>query len=279
MKRLGCAGGSAGIGAFVTNPIETLRVRFQVEPAATRPLSILAFGAELVKNEGFFGGLMLPGNSSWVASMSAAFGLRMMLYDPLRDAIDKLAGGGGSSNAFAAGICTGSLTNALACPFFNAKTRLQACAGAAEGRGLLTELAAVTREGGLTAHYAGGWALFIRGGFLSGGQLWGYNVSKGLFKAQGVKEGPSVHVACSVFAAACAAVLSAPADITLNRYQAALKLGTGAYASAGEVALELVRTEGPLALFRGAGLQFAKVCPVFLLTMPLYEQLRRLVGL
>ena len=61
--------------------------------------------------------------------------------------------------------------------------------------------------------------------------------------------------------------------------KASLKVGSNLYGSAGEVALEIVRSEGALSLFRGASLQFAKVCPVFFFTMPLYEQLRRLVGL
>lgn len=121
-KTLGCSAASGGIGAFVTSPVECLRVRFQVEPAATRPSAILAFGGNIIKSEGFLKGLFLPGNAAWCASMSSAFGLRMVLYDPLRDAIDRLNAEGGSTNAFLAGICTGCLTNALSCPLFNAKS-------------------------------------------------------------------------------------------------------------------------------------------------------------
>lgn len=157
--------------------------------------------------------------------------------------------------------------------------RLQSFAGAAAERGLVGELVAVQQYGGFAAQYAGVSALFVRGGFLSGGQLWGYNFSKSTFKEAGFTEGPLIHAACSTFSAACASLLSAPADICLNRYQAALKVGSSAYASPGEVALQIVRSEGALSLFRGASLQFAKVCPVFFFTMPLYEQLRRLVGL
>ena len=122
IKTLGCSAASGGIGAFVTSPIECLRVRFQVEPAATRPSAILAFGTQIVQKEGFLHGLFLPGNAAWSASMASAFGLRMMLYDPLRTAIDGFVGGGGSANAFAAGVCTGCMTNALSCPLFNAKS-------------------------------------------------------------------------------------------------------------------------------------------------------------
>ena len=79
-------------------------------------------------------------------------------------------------------------------------------------------------------------------------------------------------------AAGCAAVLSLPPDIVLNRYQGAPRMGV-AYRSVAHCLSELVRNEGGLALFRGLGPQYAKLAPIFLFTLPLYEQLRRLAGL
>ena len=75
-----------------------------------------------------------------------------------------------------------------------------------------------------------------------------------------------------------AAVLSLPPDIVLNRYQGAPRMGV-AYRSVAHCLSELVRNEGGLALFRGLGPQYAKLAPIFLFTLPLYEQLRRLAGL
>ena len=46
-----------------------------------------------------------------------------------------------------------------------------------------------------------------------------------------------------------------------------------------ECTAELVGQEGWLSLFRGLGPQYMKLAPIFLVTLPLYEQMRRLAGL
>ena len=51
------------------------------------------------------------------------------------------------------------------------------------------------------------------------------------------------------------------------------------YTSVVHCLTELVRTEGVLALFRGLGPQYGKLAPIFLITLPIYEQLRKLAGL
>mmetsp|Transcript_10789 Transcript_10789/g.35702 ORF Transcript_10789/g.35702 Transcript_10789/m.35702 type:complete len:155 (-) Transcript_10789:493-957(-) len=93
------------------------------------PTSLFSFGLSIVRNEGYLRGLHLCGLSGWIASMSCAFGARMAMYDPVRGAINRLCGTSNSGTAFAAGLCTGALSNFAACPLFLAKTRIQAAAG------------------------------------------------------------------------------------------------------------------------------------------------------
>ena len=91
-------------------------------------------------------------------------------------------------------------------------------------------------------------------------------------------EGPAFHLICSLIAAASAAALSTPPDVVLNRYQGDSVLEVRHH-SVASCAASIVRQEGILALWRGVGPNFAKIAPVFLVTLPLFEQLRRLVGL
>ena len=279
-RRLGAAGTAAGIAALITNPVEILRVRFQLEPPATRPPSVFTFARDLVKQEGFVKGFMQPGVLAWMCSMGVAFSFRMVMYEPLRESIERATNSKPTpATAFVAGLATGALTNAAACPFFNVKALQQSRPAAASPSGsFLTELAAVTRRGGLAGHYRGWPALFLRGGAISAGQLSGYDAAKRVVRANGMQEGPRTHVGCSLFAAACASVLSLPPDIILNRFQGAPTFGVH-YSSLWQCTAELVRREGGLALFRGLGPQYMKLAPVFLVTLPLYEQLRRLVGI
>ena len=275
---LGCGMSAAACASIATNPLECVRVRYQV--AASSEPSIVSFGLRIIREEGYFRGLHLCGLSGWVASMSCAFGARMAMFDPVRDVMNSLNGGkSNSGTAFAAGLCTGALSNWAACPLFLAKTRIQAAAGVGVvDKSLIAELGSVQRIGGFTGHYAGGQALLMRGGCIAGGNMWGYDFGKRKLKAQGYREGPAMHCTCSAFSAITASVMAAPADLVLNRYHAALG-SRAAYSSLGECVLAVVRADGVLSLFRGVGANFLKMAPTFLGTLPLYEQFRRLAGL
>ncbi|EOD39954.1 mitochondrial substrate carrier family protein [Emiliania huxleyi CCMP1516] len=272
LRRLACAGTTAAIAAAATNPVEVIRVRFQLESAATRPPSVYDFALRLARDEGLVRGLMQPGVSAWMASMGVAF-------RPTARTDHRIPGASGVSTpatAFAAGLSTGALTNSLACPFFNVKALQQSAPSSSSS--LAASLALVSRSAGWAGHYRGVSALFVRGGALSAGQLGGYDAAKRAVRANGLAEGAGTHVLCSLLAAGCAAVLSLPPDIVLNRYQGAPAVGAH-YSSVGDCASQLVRREGVLSLWRGLGPQYAKLAPIFLMTLPLYEQLRRLAGL
>ena len=181
LRRLACAGTTAAIAAAATNPVEVIRVRFQLESAATRPPSVYDFALRLARDEGLVRGLMQPGVSAWMASMGVAFrptartdhripvsplksslenSCRMVLYEPLRDAIEGASGVSTPATAFAAGLSTGALTNSLACPFFNVKALQQPAPSSSSS--LAASLALVSRSAGWAGHYRGVSALFVR---------------------------------------------------------------------------------------------------------------------
>ena len=182
LRRLACAGTTAAIAAAATNPVEVIRVRFQLESAATRPPSVYDFALRLARDEGLVRGLMQPGVSAWMASMGVAFrptartdhripshhspnrhlhfSCRMVLYEPLRDAIEGASGVSTPATAFAAGLSTGALTNSLACPFFNVKALQQSAPSSSSS--LAASLALVSRSAGWAGHYRGVSALFVR---------------------------------------------------------------------------------------------------------------------
>ena len=83
----------------------------------------------------------------------------MVLYEPLRDAIEGASGVSTPATAFAAGLSTGALTTSLACPFFNVKALQQS---APSSSSLAASLALVSRSAGWAGHYRGVSALFVR---------------------------------------------------------------------------------------------------------------------
>ena len=84
----------------------------------------------------------------------------MVLYEPLRDAIEGASGVSTPATAFAAGLSTGALTNSLACPFFNVKALQQSAPSSSSS--LAASLALVSRSAGWAGHYRGVSALFVR---------------------------------------------------------------------------------------------------------------------
>mmetsp|Transcript_83540 Transcript_83540/g.132241 ORF Transcript_83540/g.132241 Transcript_83540/m.132241 type:complete len:295 (+) Transcript_83540:48-932(+) len=281
-KRFSCSVSAGLVAGFLTNPTETIRVRWQVlsmtSPSATET-GLLQFSRQILKSEGLIRGLWLPGCTGWMAAFGGAFGVRMGIYESVRCGVESTTGLSRSpTTAFIAGLCTGSIANAVCCPFFQAKNRLQAQGSSGPQRSLFRELVSITQENGFTGLYRGVPALFMRGGLIAGGQLFGYDTTKRFMVSQGVQEGPVVHLASSSVSAVSAVLASAPADVVLNRYQAGPRLGKH-YSGLLDVASELVRTEGPLAFYKGVVPNVVKFLPLFLMSMPLFEQLRRLVGL
>lgn len=281
-KRFSCSVSAGLVAGFLTNPTETIRVRWQVlsmtSPSATET-GLLQFSRQILKSEGLIRGLWLPGCTGWMAAFGGAFGVRMGIYESVRCGVESTTGLSRSpTTAFIAGLCTGSIANAVCCPFFQAKNRLQAQGSSGPQRSLFRELVSITQENGFTGLYRGVPALFMRGGLIAGGQLFGYDTTKRFMVSQGVQEGQVVHLASSSVSAVSAVLASAPADVVLNRYQAGPRLGKH-YSGLLDVASELVRTEGPLAFYKGVVPNVVKFLPLFLMSMPLFEQLRRLVGL
>lgn len=281
-KRFSCSVSAGLVAGFLTNPTETIRVRWQVlsmtSPSATET-GLLQFSRQILKSEGLIRGLWLPGCTGWMAAFGGAFGVRMGIYESVRCGVESTTGLSRSpTTAFIAGLCTGSIANAVCCPFFQAKNRLQAQGSSGPQKSLFRELVSITQENGFTGLYRGVPALFMRGGLIAGGQLFGYDTTKRFMVSQGVQEGPVVHLASSSVSAVSAVLASAPADVVLNRYQAGPRLGKH-YSGLLDVASELVRTEGPLAFYKGVVPNVVKFLPLFLMSMPLFEQLRRLVGL
>ncbi|CAJ1345118.1 unnamed protein product [Effrenium voratum] len=281
-KRFTCSVTAGLVAGALTNPTETIRVKWQVlsmTDAAATQTGLVQFARQILKSEGLMRGLWQPGCTAWMASFGGAFGVRMGIYESVRCGVESTTGADRSpKTAFLAGLCTGSLANSVCCPFFQAKNRLQAQSSASERRSLLGELVAITNESGFTGLYRGVPALFMRGGLIAGGQLFGYDTTKRFLVAQGVQEGPVVHLASSSVSAVTAVMASAPADVVLNRYQAGPRIGKS-YGSLLEVASELARNEGPLAFYKGVVPNVIKFLPLFLMSMPLFEQLRRLAGL
>ena len=283
---LGAAGFAGGLSVAIMNPLDTLKVRYQV---STEPGGMRGFAGQIVRQEGLWRGLWLPGVNAnfWGIGVSSVG--RVGCYPYVRDGLLN-AVGATEKNAgvmFVAGLLAGAVGYLVSSPVYQVKTLAQAEAGLLENgvfatgasRGkapryasLVQGLGTLRQDGHL---WRGAGALVVRGALLSAGMQVGYDGFKTWAKRRGVLEdGPLLHGLAACAGGVGAGVCATPADVVMTRYQA-----SSTYRSAVGAAADILRKDGVLAFYRGFTPFVVRLGPVFLISLPLTEQIRRLAGL
>ena len=282
---LGAAGFAGGLSVAIMNPLDTLKVRYQV---ATEPGAMRAFAGQILRREGLWRGLWLPGVNAnfWGIGVSSVG--RVGCYPYVRDGLLKAVGLEKNAGVmFVAGLLAGAVGYLVSSPVYQVKTLAQAEAGllengvfttgASSGKApryasLVQGLATLKRDGHL---WRGAGALVVRGALLSAGMQVGYDGFKTWAKRRGVlDDGPVLHGLAACAGGVGAGICATPADVVMTRYQA-----SSTYGSAVGAAADILRTDGVLAFYRGFTPFVVRLGPVFLISLPLTEQIRRLAGL
>jgi len=283
---LGAAGFAGGLSVAIMNPLDTLKVRYQV---ATDPGAMRGFAGQILRREGLWRGLWLPGVNAnfWGIGVSSVG--RVGCYPYVRDGLLKAVGATEKHAGvmFVAGLLAGAVGYLVSSPVYQVKTLAQAEAGLLENgvfatgaslgkapryASLVQGLATLKRDGHL---WRGAGALVVRGALLSAGMQVGYDGFKTWAKRRGLLEdGPLLHGLAACAGGVGAGVCATPADVVMTRYQA-----SSTYRSAVGAAADILRKDGVLAFYRGFTPFVVRLGPVFLISLPLTEQIRRLAGL
>ena len=126
---MACSWVSTGTAVAIFNPLDCLRIRWQVAEKASRA-SLIRFGQKIVQNEGLWGGLWRHAifTNPFGIGMTGAF--RIGAYPTVRDATCKFLGREKTPTLmFVSGFMCGMSGFWIATPMFQMKTRLQAEAG------------------------------------------------------------------------------------------------------------------------------------------------------
>ena len=282
---LGAAGFAGGLSVAIMNPLDTLKVRYQV---ATEPGAMRGFAGQIIRQEGLWRGLWLPGVNAnfWGIGVSSVG--RVGCYPYVRDGLLKAVDGEKNAGVmFVAGLLAGAVGYLVSSPVYQVKTLAQAEAGLLENgvfttgasvgqapryASLVQGLGTLKRDGHL---WRGAGALVVRGALLSAGMQVGYDGFKTWAKRRGLLEdGPVLHGLAACAGGVGAGVCATPADVVMTRYQASSEYGSAVGAAA-----DILRKDGVLAFYRGFTPFVVRLGPVFLISLPLTEQIRRLAGL
>ncbi|EOD17239.1 mitochondrial substrate carrier family protein [Emiliania huxleyi CCMP1516] len=302
---------SAGIGAAVTNPLELVKVRWQVTPESMRTATNMSgFASEIVAKEGVMRGISV----NFMAIGVSAIG-RVGLYPTVRDVFVGARGGDVAKptpgDMFISGLLAGAIGYFIATPVFAQKTIIQAEAGLVDPKsGLLTTgakagsaptspngwiagMAAVAKKDGIGGWFKGSGPLVVRGATLSAGNQLGYDgfktATSGVLpegtRAADLRSHTSSlmqQILASIMGALGSTVCATPADVVTTRYLAE----PGKFASPIACATTIMSQEGlgfpflkEAGFYRGSTALFVKLAPLYMLSLPLNEGLRSMLGL
>ncbi|KAL9129520.1 MAG: hypothetical protein Q9217_002044 [Psora testacea] len=285
------AGGIAACGAVtVTHPFETVKIRLQLQgelqskQEAPRLYRGVTHGVSVIlRNEGP-SGLFRGIGAAYIYQMILN-GCRLGFYEPLRKGVTTAVFKDSNVQSLGVNIFSGAASGVLGAaagsPFFLVKTRLQSYSpflpvGTQHGyKNAVDGMAKIWRSEGLVGLYRGVGPAMIRTGFGSSVQLPTYFFAKRrLIRHLGMDEGPTLHLASSACSGVVVCCVMHPPDTVMSRmYNQTGNLYSGVF----DCLYKTVRTEGPLAIYKGFFAHLARILPHTILTLSLAEQTNKLV--
>ncbi|XP_025967241.2 dicarboxylate carrier SLC25A8-like isoform X2 [Dromaius novaehollandiae] len=301
------AGAAACVADLVTFPLDTAKVRLQIQgeaggsaPAA-RYKGVFGTMATMVKTEG-------PGSlySGLVAGLQRQLGfasVRIGLYDSVKQFYTRGSEHAGLGSRLLAGCTTGAMAVAVAQPTDVVKVRFQAQARARGPRryqGTVDAYKTIAREEGVRGLWKGTAPNAARNAVVNCAELVTYDLVKEALLASHLMTGesgspPSVppkrgtpsprgltglraadnlpcHFVAAFGAGFCATLVASPVDVVKTRYMNSVP---GQYGSAGCCALVMLRREGPAAFYKGFTPSFLRLGSWNVVMFVTYEQLKR----
>ncbi|KAJ5457905.1 hypothetical protein N7475_009293 [Penicillium sp. IBT 31633x] len=285
------AGGIAACGAVtVTHSFETVKIRLQLQgelqnkkEAVKKYRGVLHGVKVILQNEGPRG--LFRGIGSAYIYQVLLNGCRLGFYEPIRSNLTTALYDDPKIQSLGvnvvAGAASGVIGAAAGSPFFLVKTRLQSNSpflpvGTQHNyKNSWDGLSKIYKGEGIKGIYRGVDAAMIRTSFGSAVQLPTYFfVKRRLTRHLDMKDGPALHLASSAASGFVVCCFMHPPDTIMARmYNQTGNL----YGGVLDCLFKTVRTEGPLAIYKGFFAHLARILPHTILTLSLAEQTNKLM--
>ncbi|XP_040282446.1 mitochondrial uncoupling protein 2 [Bufo bufo] len=276
------AGTAACIADLFTFPLDTAKVRLQIQGETKTPVNVKSsqykgvFGtiSTMVKTEGprsLYNGLV----AGLQRQMSFA-SVRIGLYDSVKQFYTKGSEHVGIGSRLLAGCTTGAMAVAIAQPTDVVKVRFQAQANVSSSRrykGTMDAYRTIAKEEGMRGLWKGTAPGITRNALVNCTELVTYDLIKdALLKSNLMSDTLPCHFTAAFGAGFCTTVIASPVDVVKTRYMNSAK---GQYQSALNCALTMVRKEGPMAFYKGFMPSFLRLGSWNVVMFVTYEQLKR----
>ncbi|KAI5481381.1 hypothetical protein MNV49_005003 [Pseudohyphozyma bogoriensis] len=284
LLKMALGGASNMTAACFTNPFDLVKVRQQMEKTqkvegktVARSTNWVTTLRQMVVAEGPRS--LWKGLSASVLREGSYSGIRMGGYDFAKGGCAKLMPFLDKDSfgiKLSAGMLTGCIGAAIANPADLLKVQMQAYGATGT---LRSTAAKIYQARGIAGLYRAVWPTTIRAGILTSSQLGVYDQAKQLlmYDFPGVfREGFGTHLAASGIAGFACSAASSPVDVIKVRMMTDT---TKQYKNAFHCTALILKNEGPLALYKGFTMCFLRLWPHSVISLLVFEQLRRLSGL
>lgn len=279
------ASSSQGFAGFVTNPIDVIKTRMQVDGELKKTQNVgeqmqnryykgFVRGSLRIMREEGFSGLMRGAVPGTLRDVTYS-GMRIYLYEPFKNVF-----GGGTClhEKILAGICSGGLSSFLATPLDVVKIRLQV-KGERRYRSLTHGLIDVGRNEGIAGLYKGWAPTMIRAAVITGSQVASYDqIKRFLIERDYMREGLALHTVASFIAGLIATITTSPVDVIKTRYQNT-PAHLGIYSGVFDCFVKSVKAEGVFGLYKGFLPNWMRLGPHSVISLLMYDNMCIAFGL
>ncbi|KPP61083.1 mitochondrial uncoupling protein 2-like [Scleropages formosus] len=277
------AGTAACIADLVTFPLDTAKVRLQIQgeskstekSSGVRYRGVFGTIATMVRVEGprsLYSGLV----AGLQRQMSFA-SVRIGLYDSMKQFYTYGSENAGVASRLMAGCTTGAMAVAFAQPTDVVKVRFQAqMRGTSETKrynGTMDAYKTIAQDEGVRGLWKGCTPNIIRNAIVNCSELVTYDIIKELIlKYDLMTDNLPCHFTAAFGAGFCTTIVASPVDVVKTRF---MNSSAGEYNSAINCAFTMLKKEGPAAFYKGFMPSFLRLGSWNIVMFVSYEQIKR----
>ncbi|GAA6107612.1 mitochondrial uncoupling protein 2-like [Tachysurus ichikawai] len=274
------AGTAACIADLVTFPLDTAKVRLQIQGesklgTAVKYRGVFGTITTMVRTEGprsLYNGLV----AGLQRQMSFA-SVRIGLYDSMKQFYTRGSENAGILSRLLAGCTTGAMAVSFAQPTDVVKVRFQAQARLSDGakryNGTMDAYKTIARTEGIRGLWKGVIPNITRNAIVNCAELVTYDIIKELIlKHNLMTDNLPCHLTAAFGAGFCTTIVASPVDVVKTRF---MNSTTGQYSSAINCAFTMLTKEGPTAFYKGFMPSFLRLGSWNIVMFVSYEQIKR----
>ncbi|CAM4719340.1 unnamed protein product [Leuciscus chuanchicus] len=278
-RHLVAGGGAGAVSRTFTAPLDRLKVLMQVHGTHGNNMCLMSGLAQMIKEGGMRS--LWRGNGINVIKIAPESALKFMAYEQIKRLMGSSQETLGISERFVAGSLAGVLAQSTIYPMEVLKTRL-ALRKTGQYKGISDCAKQILRVEGMSAFYKGYVPNMLGIIPYAGIDLAVYETLKNSwlqrYGTDNANPGVFVLLACGTVSSTCGQLASYPLALVRTRMQAQAAVEGSSQVSMSGLFKQIMKTEGPMGLYRGLTPNFLKVIPAVSISYVVYEHIKSSLG-